>query len=51
VCDGGARGDILLVLMDVVTVTDVSVIHPQGVASYGTLEPHGYPFVPFSVET
>jgi hypothetical protein len=70
--DDGARGDILLVLRDAVTVADVADIHPQGVAaltaasgtpgaavahrdaqkvaSYGTLEPHGHLFVPFSVE-
>jgi hypothetical protein len=68
-----ARGDILLALESGMSVVDVSITHPSGVANraaaattdgtaaarrdrekrrtYGQLEPNGYPFIPFSVET
>jgi hypothetical protein len=67
-----ASGDILLALESGMSVVDVSITHPSGVANraaattdgaaaarrnrekrrtYGQLEPNGYPFIPFSVET
>jgi hypothetical protein len=69
----GGRGDILLALEPGMSVMDVSITHPSGVANlraaattygaaaarrdrekrrtYGQLEPNGYPFISFSVET
>jgi hypothetical protein len=66
-----ARGDILLALESGMSVVDVFITHPSGVANraaaattddaarrdrekrrtYGQLEPNGYPFIPFTVET
>jgi hypothetical protein len=68
-----ARWDILLTLESGMSVVDVFITHPAGVANraaaaltdgaaaarwdsdkrraYNTLEPHGCPFIPFSVDT